>query len=590
MSIIEKNRILQHIMFPNSNIVGEKALYFSSVRNGYCTGEDVLEIGRATTVDFDSYFNSFSCLKWKKYTDVDSVSLMLKVQGNAEISLYHNKILYGAEQKILLKTCEFCAPEIQCVQLDFGKLPLAGNLSFSITAKEEAFKIYEGAYISNHLCQVNDVNLAVIFTTYHREEYIKRNLASISSLDKSRIHIYVVDNAMSLQLESCENYTIIPNRNVGGAGGFCRGMIQAIDDNAEKHYSHCILMDDDVLIDPRVFVRLCDFLSKIKTEHQDAFVGGAMFRRDIPYIQVESGAVWNEGEIKSYGHGMDMRDPQNCLYNDFEHKLDYNAWWFCAMPMSYVRNDNLPVPLFVFNDDVDYGLRNKAETIVLNGICVWHDAFESKVTAMRRYYESRNQLIVNSVNNILVSKKALLKKIKKNIVTEIYLYRYENAEAILDGVIDFLKGPEWLCSLDMEEFNKTIIAGNKKMETIDSLQVDYDWYRICCNITDCDTLHKWVRILSQNGFGLRAERFIILPLYANNVEAGYRAKEILYYDEITNTGFYCKRDKQKRKECLRQYRKVRRLLKRNYEKACKDYADSYQDMISREHWEKYLKL
>lgn len=590
MEFIETNRILQHIMFPNSDIVGEKSLYFSSVVNGYCTGEENLEIGEAATVDFDSYFNSFSCTKWKKYTDITAVSLILKVQGTAEISLYHNKILYGAEQKELLRTHEVYAEVPQFIRLDFGILPLMGNLSFAITAKDSKFVIYEGFYVSNYPCRVNDVNIAIIFTTYNREEYIKKNLAVIGSLNESMIHTYVVDNASSLSIKSCENYTIIPNRNVGGAGGFCRGMLQVIDDNEHKFYSHCILMDDDTLIDSRVFIRLCNFLSKLNQEYRDAFIGGAMFRKDIPYMQVEAGATWNKGDIKSYGHGIDMREPRNCLYNDFEHSIDYNAWWFCAIPISYVRNDNLPVPLFVFNDDVDYGLRNKAPIIMLNGICVWHDAFETKLTAMRYYYESRNQLIVNSVNNILMSKNALLKKIKKNIITEVYLYRYENANAILDGVSDFFMGPKWLCSLDAEKFNRAIIDTNKKVEPLNSSEIDYDWYRLCCTIKDCDILHRWGRILTKNGLWLKADRDIILPLYAKNVEAGYRANRILYYDEITNKGFYCKRDKQKAKECLRKYKIVKRLIKKKYVRTCKNYVDSYKYMISREQWENYLKL
>ena len=99
-----------------------------------------------------------------------------------------------------------------------------------------------------------------------------------------------------------------------------------------------------------------------------------------------------------------------------------------------------------------------------------------------------------------------------------------------------------------------------------------------------------VRKLTQNGYYLKADRDIVLPLYATNIEAGYRARKIIYYDEITGMGFEVKRNKIRKKQILKEYRKVRSMLKSQFEKISSEYEQSYEYLISREQWDRYLNL
>ena len=47
------------------------------------------------------------------------------------------------------------------------------------------------------------------------------------------------------------------------------------------------------------------------------------------------------------------------------------------MSLDVVTRDNLPIPLFLHHDDIEYGIRNQAHGIAfLNGIGVWHKGFE----------------------------------------------------------------------------------------------------------------------------------------------------------------------------------------------------------------------
>ncbi len=73
----------------------------------------------------------------------------------------------------------------------------------------------------------------------------------------------------------------------------------------------------------------------------------------------------------------------------------------------------LSLPLLFQWDDIDYGLRNKAPLIIMNGICVWHDALESKISAMYTYYSTRNALIVNGCHDNSLSFPKVMKLLKK---------------------------------------------------------------------------------------------------------------------------------------------------------------------------------
>lgn len=588
---IEKSTIkLQDIVFSLDNKQVDSSLLFLSNKEVELVGNDSLLAFRNTSLNFNTYFNSFSLAKWKKYTDIENLFLKITFEGRAEVSLYESKLLYGdACLSVIDKTIVNSSQE-ETVLMPINPSNNAITCSFAISVLSEQFVIKDCCYVTDNIKEDKAVSLALVFTTFNREKYIRSNIENISKVSGCSIHTYVIDNASSLQISSSEDISIIPNMNSGGAGGFTRGMIQVIDECDKYEFTHCILMDDDAFIDSAIITRLVQFLSFLKTEYNDSIVAGAMLRKDLTYMQVESGATWNKGIIKSNGHGLDLRQSINVLINNMEEEADYAAWWFCTIPISYINNENLALPIFVFNDDVDFGIRTTKTIITLNGLCVWHDAFESKKNAMRCYYESRNKLIVNSCNDIAQSRKSIISELKNTINFCVALYQYENAEAVLDGVKDFLNGPEWLCNINPEEFNKTIVSRNVKQTYIDPLKIDYNWYRLCCTIRDCDWLHRFVRIITKNGYYLKADRDIILPLYAGNIEAGYRAKSITYYDEITSMGFVVERDIKRRKELLAKCKKVCRMIKKNYRKVVRDYKEQAKYLRSREQWEKYLKL
>ncbi len=93
-------------------------------------------------------------------------------------------------------------------------------------------------------------------------------------------HMFVVDNGRTLNVDevSDDNVTVIPNANVGGAGGFARGMMAALDIDA----THVLLMDDDVRVMPESFIRTFNLLSLRNDDYENAFINGAMLSLEAP--------------------------------------------------------------------------------------------------------------------------------------------------------------------------------------------------------------------------------------------------------------------------------------------------------------------
>lgn len=108
-----------------------------------------------------------------------------------------------------------------------------------------------------------EVCLALNICTYHREDYIYRNLEMLQNslfFDKKckeyygRLHIFIIDNAQELQLKENAYTHLVYNENTGGSGGFQRG-IEEIRKN-DQTFTHVIFMDDDVVFDIDTFYDL----------------------------------------------------------------------------------------------------------------------------------------------------------------------------------------------------------------------------------------------------------------------------------------------------------------------------------------------
>lgn len=587
---------LQRILFPNVQECKEEELYFRIEKS---------EAGSREILAFDTYFNAFSIEKWKKYTTVRDIYLNLKLSGKWKIYLLNKTLSGGTVYEKILSERNVETDSLEEFEFRFGTEETQGVYAFKAEALSNECRIYGGAYCSEMPeKERKKVKIGLCICTYKREKFIEKNLKVLKEkllADKSspiygHLEVFIADNGKTLHPDrmGTDKVHIYPNRNLGGAGGFTRGVIEVYNSNGQWGITHILFMDDDVMIEPESIIKTYMILSFLKKEYENAFIGGAMLSMEERYMQTESGAVWNGGRLKPLKSNLDLRKCENCLYNEQEEDADYNAWWYCCFPIGVVKEDNLPLPVFIRWDDIEYGLRNIQKLILMNGIAVWHEPFENKFTSYLEYYSVRNQLIANALHCPWYSAKNLRKEMLSRCTQEIMFYRYKSADLYLQGILDYLKGPQWLAEQDGEELHKKVMAAGYKPRPVSVLEEETHMrfsmrdYEESCKISDAG-YGKRKRFVTFNGLFLPAKGENCIPMAKAKTVQFYRKKRVLHYNEADRTGFVTEKSLFFSLKYIFKMLWVMLKVSCNYKKIQKSYIEKGRMLMTFAFWKEYLK-
>lgn len=601
---------LQNVLFPSTDTCTEESMYFRrNQKTFYYWCDDKVDIQAEGVVDFDTYFNGFSAEKWMKYTKVKTVFLKVKVKGCVRLTMMRKEKQGG---KILTEytgehLCKTQKDEVKEFTFPFMTSSPLGMYCFRLVGVEGVSSFFSASYGCDLAEEeISPVKIGIDICTYKRERFVEKNLELLKShflndpksVMHDKLEVFISDNAHSLDIKklSSDKIHIFQNKNVGGAGGFTRGMIEIKKVKDKRRITHILVMDDDILIEPEAIFRTYMLLLCVKDEYRDAFVGGAMLRLDERYVQTESGAVWNGGYLVSLKRGLDLRETDACLFNEFEENTQFNAWWYCAFPVDVVTDDNLPMPIFIRGDDVEYGLRNIKHLILMNGICVWHEPFEFKYSSFLYYYILRNRLIDNALHNMVLPKNEFIKILWTQVMDELRLYRYKNAELLMRGVEDFFKGVKWLAEQDGEKLHKDIMNSGYKLQYLEDMDERYNFFypmyeKSLHDTPATDIRSRIVNHYTINGTYLKPLKdYAIVPTVGPCMSSVYRTKIVLNYDYASRKGFVTKRDAT---ECKRLIKKLNGLIKRvnaEYDDKNNDFASEAKSLMTLEFWKKYLQI
>ena len=446
----------------------------------YLDNECALEI--SGKVDFLTYFNSCSVAKWEKYTGIQRVKLHLDLVGDActiqFVGMSHKDktpTILAEGQRLINGTEEngHTIFELDVPQTD------KDILSFVLQVRGSA-KLYDAYYYAEvEESAINPVKLALSTTTFKKEQYIvpnielvKREVLGSDDPVAKAFHMFVVDNGQTLDAEALSDsgVTVIPNKNVGGAGGFARGMMEALASDAG--FTHVLLMDDDVKVSSESLKRTYNLLALAQGKYKNAFINGAMLAIEEPNQQFEdvsfvikSGAYRRVKEEAFY-----IDKLSNIAENEavnVEVPDAYGAWWYSCIPLNVVREKGLPLPLFVRCDDVEYGMRTKPTYMTMNGICVWHEGFEGRFRPSVDCYQYIRNFMVMIAMDDCASEKMFVARWERNIRLHMRTMEYNTVELFLDGMEDYLKGPEYLANVSGEELMKKNGAKNEKLVPVE---------------------------------------------------------------------------------------------------------------------------
>ena len=577
--------------------------------------------------DFTTFFNALSIKKWRQYSSAEKFCVHFEVKGaackvyqtRAGAFSYYSDAVEGTEKKLE------ASPDWQTV--DFELVERAGDVIVAFAVECEGDVQFRGGYYYAKVEEerVRNVELALCTTTFKKEDFITRNICLVKEqilgsddVIAGHFHMHVVDNGCTLDAESLagDGVSVHPNDNAGGAGGFARGMIEAMESDPKA--THVLLMDDDVLISPESIIRTFNLLSLVNDEYKDAFISGAMMSMDEPYLRWEEmGYIGSEGAFHPIKPVARMDVLHDVVANETfdiptyiadcaDQAQNYAAWWYCVIPMTQIEEHGLPVPVFVRGDDVEYSRRCKPKFITMNSICIWHLSFHMRYNAAQERYQMTRNCLIDQFASDFAPMSDFARQIRGAFNLELSKFNYANAELVLQGIEDFLKGPEWIMKPVAQKAFMDANKNAEKMRPLDEMRDELAELGV-----DVDELTDWKiyrdrplggkegkkYAFTRNGnrsFGKVTEAGKVVVIdnvgWAEPIGKLYGAEYIVAVDIPNNKAVIRYKDAAKFQELEKRYQDDKNDFRKHYDELKKAYSEALPKMTSVAFWKGYLGL
>jgi GT2 family glycosyltransferase len=592
--------ILHHFQFPRIDLCQDAGLYFHA--NGpahHVLTEPGLLFWRGGEATFDTYFNSFSTGKWKRHTTLASLLFRVRLSGRFILRLCENRPNAAPRvvREVVVESTDLAWQE---VDLPYETLSPA-TLFLRVVCLSEAGSLTE-AYFATRTSPRLQPRVGVVITTFNRPAYVLKTLGRLrerlaEDVELSRqLHVVVVDNAANLHLSSTDSVTYLPSVNVGGSGGFARGLLHL---RNRGGFTHVLFMDDDVTFDVESIRRAIAFCAYALDP--DTCVSGAMFVEAYPNVQYEAGGrlLFDQREhYQRFGADRDMRDWRTVMLNDAaDEPIGCSGWFFFLFPIG-LSGEDLPFPFFIRGDDALFSYKYAGKIVTLNGINVWHTAFDYKDSATREYYTERNFAVVRALLSPGTSGVwPTLSGLTHGMLSENLAYRYRSAEYRLRAIRDFLRGPKFWEDTDLATLHRELRSNDD--ETLGSLgfdiraaTVEYD-----ASTRQAGLLGRAARNMTLNGHLLPRwliRRIQSTPMRAVDVQtrapaATFCQERVLCWYPPTGEGFVVEHSKRKFFTNLARLLVLSIRLMGRYRAVREAYIEAYPAMVKPQYWERYFE-
>jgi GT2 family glycosyltransferase len=445
---------LQRLVLPNLTVCTEFDLYFRMfgavtphIEAGY------LSFAQGSSVRFDTYMNLFNLGTWRGFCAVDGLALQLRGTGRFRLRLREMKLdpaesQYIYDEDITLSSKPRLIDVLAAVEGhgDVGLIAVELEVLTDGVLTDGRFVVPSAPRSAGDDARIR---LAISITTFRREDEVANTVRRVAAFlaeheDECAVngidaHLFVVDNGQSVELDPHPKVTLMPNANLGGSGGFARGLLTAQDSG----FTHCLFMDDDASFDMENLVRTMAFLRLAKDDR--TAVVGAMITNTRRWAMWENGAIFNRS-CQPLHAGTDLRDPFQTATMELRATEPkpagfYGGWWYFAFPIKHVRY--YPFPFFVRGDDISFSLANDFNPATLNGVVSFQDDFGGKESPLTLYLDLRNHLHHHLTQpGFLIGMLRTIKIFWRFFIRSIIRFHYETAEAKLIALSDILDGPE----------------------------------------------------------------------------------------------------------------------------------------------------
>jgi galactofuranosylgalactofuranosylrhamnosyl-N-acetylglucosaminyl-diphospho-decaprenol beta-1,5/1,6-galactofuranosyltransferase len=604
--------VVSRIRFPRTS---ETSSLYLKCNEGACLDSTPEKAEVAFTqsgvLSLNTYFNSFYETYYSKYTKLQSLYYELKLEGDFQVSLYRES--YNEENRELIDTktfekCQLSEP-MKIFQPESWRSTNAGRSYLEITCLSTRGR-FTGGWIATTQPKLREVSIGIITCTYKKEVYVKETVKVLLKddfLQDKKYKVFIVDNGRTLKQEefSDPRIQLISNRNVGGSGGFTRGIIQALEDDV---CTHLVFMDDDIELESESVYRL---FTLYEYADQDLVILGTMLDLYKKYILYEAGAV-NGKELTAEGsyryhpfkpaplkYRLNLENPSVTNFLLVEDKPDYGGFWFFSFSKKTIEQIGLLMPFFIKADDVEFGLRIKKTfgdvLVAFPGIAVWHEPFYAKNPVWTNYYELRNRLIAHSIWGTLGYLEAIA-FLTKNILQPLLVFDYNLAELRVEAFENYLEGPQFIKNNDPELLHSKILTMSKKYLN-SKIRDNPELNKYKTTKVSQNKFKKIISLLLLNGHFLpnflMSDEGIVhwsSPNYTDPWHKSFGRKRVYIFREVNNYIIENEMDKATGRKILNRWLKLIIKGSNRWASVNLEWKNAFQEFTSVDFWKEYLQI
>lgn len=449
---------------------------------GVCTvlSRNSLCVDAGKHVSLCTFFNAFPASYWQHWTRVKTVKFTALIEGEGELQLMRStgRGLTYPVQKFEFDSAKQQTQDnhpVQSAQVISYEIPMTGLAdggyfwfdakagdSSRFTVSNAEWSVPCANKVQSGKQKQSNSTFSIAITTFNRPSYCHNQLKAIAENKALRARldtIYCTDQGTDLVKnqpgfnETSANLgsqlTYIQQANLGGSGGFSRGMFETL--KAGKS-SYTMLLDDDAISETECILRALQFADyTIKP----AIIGGGMLHLDnrtVLYTQGERftrNNVWMKpSQNLDYNHDFAAITLQDCPERHQRIDTDYNGWWMSLIPTAIMKEIGLSLPVFIKFDDTEYSIRaleHGYHTICLPGVAVWHQAWHDKDPSRtwEEYFFQRNRWICGLLHCTRPSLRFAIEMLRSDLASGLKL-AYSAMHLHHMGLQDILRGPQYI--------------------------------------------------------------------------------------------------------------------------------------------------
>lgn len=407
---------------------------------------------------FGGYFNAFPAAHWSRFTAASTVRLVVTARGAGVVDVVGSDA-GGAARTLATLPLE---DEEASIDIPLSDFEGGGMAWFEVAAGGEDVTVLGAEWrVLGAEREDRRAGVGIAIATYNRPAACVTQLRAVAgqiAAGAAVTRVAVVDQGEN-RLEEAPGFrevaaelgdllTVVRQDNLGGSGGFTRGILEVLETDCEV----VLLLDDDAVPGPEAILRAASF-AEFAT--RPVIVGGGMLHLDRPATLYTQGEHWLPARswmTTASPDGYDIDLSRGVVEAPGLHRVveaDYTGWWFCLFPREVIARIGLPLPLFLKFDDAEFGLRAREAgipTIGLPGVAVWHEGWAAKdpTRTWEGFFILRNQVITGLLHSHRRRGGVLPLRTLLGDVQLLLRLQYAAVRLRHEAIRDALRGPQGL--------------------------------------------------------------------------------------------------------------------------------------------------